>query len=317
MRSRSIITLVVIVACITLFVPESWCQDFNVEWRSVFGAEGSDVGSFVQPTVDGGYVFVGTTDSFGAGETDAWLVKTDMYGNEEWSRTFGGEFADMGKSVRQTSDGGYIITGATRSFGAGKRDVWLIKTDMYGNEEWSRTFGGPEWEYGRSVEQTDDGGYIIAGYTNSFGVGSSYNIWLIKTNAGGALQWQKTFGGRWKDYGYSVQQTTDGGYIVTGETSSFGSGDYDIWLIKTDAQGNMEWENTFGGIGVDRGRDGIQTADGGYIVTGYTTSFGAGLEDAWLIKTDAQGNMEWENTFGGSEVDRGRIVMQTDRKSVV
>ena len=228
----------------------------------------------------------------------------------EWERTFGGSNWDWGYSVQQTSDGGYILLGATWPFGAGSADAWLIKTDALGNIEWEKTFGGSDWDEGRSVQQTHDGGYILLGYTSSFGAGSA-DAWLIKTDALGNIEWERTFGGRDGDGGRSVQQTHDGGYILLGGTESFGAGWADVWLIKTDAQGNIEWEKTFGGRGWDVGSSVQQTSDGGFILLGSTSSFGAGWADFWLIKTDAKGNKLWDRVFGGSRHDYGHSVQQT------
>ncbi len=166
-----------------------------------------------------------------------------------------------------------------------------------------KTFGGSEMEYGRSVQQTTDDGYIITGEMDR-------DVWLLKTNSNGDSLWSKTFGGNTIDKGYSVQQTTDGGYIITGYTWSFGNGNSDVWLIKTDSQGNEEWEKTFGNSYSNEGYSVQQTTDGGYIITGYYVAAG-NIEDLWLIKTDPQGNEEWNQTFGGSEVDWGYSVQQT------
>ena len=231
----------------------------------------------------------------------------------EWSKTFGGSGYDLGDSVQQTADGGFIIAGQTSSFGAGGSDVYLIKTDGSGSEQWSKTFGGSDYDYGRSVQQTADGGFIIAGFTDSFGAGAS-DVYLIKTDNSGSEQWSKTFGGSNYDYGYSVQQTADGGFIIVGDTLSFGAGEYDqsdLYLIKTDNSGSEQWSKTFGGSDDDYGRSVQQTADGGFIIAGQTSSFGAGGSDVYLIKTDGSGSEQWSKTLGRSENDYGYSVQQT------
>jgi len=238
----------------------------------------------VQQTNDGGYILAGSTTFSSEGFPDFWLIKTDTLGNEEWSRTFGGSSYDYAHSVQQTDDGGYIITGGTQSYGAGNWDIWLIKTDSYGNEEWHHTFGESTYDYAWSVQQISDGGYIIAGSTDSYGIGIWDDYLLIKTNFLGDEEWHHTFGGSSYEIAQSVQQTADNGYILAGYTGSYGSGCEDAWLIRTNSSGNELWNRTLGGEGCDRSYSVQQTTDGGFILAGSTESYGAETTDAWLIK---------------------------------
>ena len=227
-----------------------------------------------------------------------------------FSKTYGGSDWDGGVSIQQTTDGGYIISGFTNSYGNGGQDAWLVKTDSVGGTLWTQTFGGSSTDASMSVQQTTDGGYVIVGYTDSFGNGYQ-DFYLTKTDSQGNEEWNKTIGGTEPEMGYSIQQTTDGGYIITGEKWSGEIDGYDFWLIKTDSQGDEEWNKTYGGSDWDNGRSVQQTTDGGYIIAGRTNSFGNGDYDFWLIKTDSNGNEEWNQTFGGSEGDQSYSVQQT------
>ena len=292
----------------------SWgCKDVELEdgltlFTKNFGGNLWDYGNSVQQTIDGGYIITGEISSSENGSSDIWLIKTDSEGQEEWNQTFDGNDRDYGKSVKQTVDGGYIIIGSTGS--DYYYDVWLIKTDPKGTEEWNQTFGGDNKDYGNSVQQTIDGGYIITGEISSSVNGSS-DVLLIKTDQQGQEEWIQTFGGSDYDIGNSIEQTYDGGYIITGSTRSYGNGSSDVLLVKTDQQGQEEWIQTFGGGYIDIGNSIKQTSDNGYIITGYTQSYGNGSRDVWLIKTNYQGNEEWSQTFGGSYVDIGNSIQQT------
>jgi len=282
----------------------------ETEWEKTFGGSMIDFGEMVRQTTDGGYIIAGTTRSYGAGWYDVYLIKTDASGNKEWEQTFGGSNNDHAYSVEQTTDGGYIIAGTTNSYGAGREDVYLVKTDALGNKEWEQTFGGSGWDYAYSVQQTTDGGYIMAGHTDSYGAGGE-DVYLVKTDALGNKEWEQTFGGSGWDNAYSAQQTTDGGYIIVGTTDSYGAGWEDVYVIKADALGNKEWEQTFGGSSDEYAYSVEQTTDGGYIMVGETSSYGAGSYDFYLIKTDALGNKEWEQTFGVSGYEAAYSVEQT------
>ena len=331
-----------------------------VEWERTFGGTGCDVAYSVQQTFDGGYIIGGCTSSYGAGDNDIWLLKTNSAGDSLWSHTFGGNGTDVGRCAQQTSDGGYIIGGSSNSFSTGGNDydVYLIKTDEFGNEQWNRTFGDSlgqfaEWvqqtpdggyiitgqaigttsvwdvlllktddsgneiwthtfdisyaDCGETVKLTQDGGYIIAGWTDS---GSS-NALLLKTDSLGNEIWHHSYGGGASDHGECGQQTMDGGYIIAGWTQCFGAGSYDVYLVKTDSAGSEQWSHTYGWRLVENGLSVQQTLDSGYIIAGWTTSAGAGAEDFYLVKTDSTGSEQWSYTFGGESQDIAWSIQQT------
>jgi TolB-like protein len=235
------------------------------------------------------------------------LFTQSAYAAVKFARTYGGAGNDHAFSVQRTSDGGYIVAGYTSSFGAGGYDAFLVKTDANGNLIWAKTYGGASDDGALSVQQTSDGGYIVTGGTGPFG---NVDAFLIKTDAFGNIQWAKTYGGTNIDAVSSFQQTSDGGYIVAGWTSSFGAGNFDIFLIRTDASGNIIWAKTYGETDDDWASSVQHTSDGGYIVAGVTLSFGAG-GDIFLIKTDANGNLQWAKTYGGTFQDGASSVQQT------
>jgi hypothetical protein len=314
----------------------------------------------MQETSDNGLILVGFTNSYGAGEADAWLVRTDSNGNKIWDRTIGGQENEIGTFIQQTSDG-YITVGTTNSFSTGCSDIWLVKTDQNGNKLWDKTFGGLNCDYGYCVRQTSDGGFILVGnlayspsayadiwliktdgngnklWDKRFGAGTGYyvqqisdgsfiivacspdiGVVMIKTDSSGNKLWGKTLGGARTEGGNFVQQTSDGGFIITGNIPVAAQGNqYDVLLLKTDADGNKLWDKTFGGESEDRGQSVEQTSDGGYVIGGITNSYGAGEYDVWVIKTDANGNKIWDRTFGGAQADEGYSVLENTSGSYV
>ncbi|MFH1319911.1 MAG: T9SS type A sorting domain-containing protein [Bacteroidota bacterium] len=285
---------------ITQMISSCAGQDF----QETIGGTSDDHGRSIQQTADGGYIFTGYTNSFGAGGNDVFLIKTDANGDTVWTKAYGGSGDDFGKSVGLTSDNGFIVSGYTNSFGAGNYDIYLIKTDSIGDTLWTKTCGGDSLDYSNAVHQTFDGGYIIIGYTNSFGAGSD-DVYLIKTDSVGDTLWTKTFGGINSDIGSSIQQTADGGYIIAGQTNSFGAGAVDVYLIRTDSIGDTLWAKTFGGTGDDLGYSVRQPDNGEFIISGSTNSFGSGIDDIYLIKTDSIGNLLCSKVFGGDSIDYG------------
>jgi hypothetical protein len=278
------------------------------EWNRTYGGTGNDYAYALVQTSDGGYALAGT--GFVGGDHHAWLVKTNSAGNALWNRTYGGTGGECPYALVQTNDGGYALAGIIQSGGAIYDDFWLVKTDASGNMQWNMTYGGTNYESAYALVQTADGGYALAGWTRSFGAGGD-DFWLVRTDASGNMLWNKTYGGTNNDELRDLVQTVDGGYALAGNTVSFGAGDCDFWLVKTDASGNMLWNKTYGGTGYDWADALVQTSDGGYALAGNTVSFGAGYNDFWLVKTNSAGNALWNRTYGGTNFDLADALVQT------
>ena len=223
-----------------------------------------------------------------------------------FERVFGGTDLDRGIFVSPTKDGGYVAVGATKSFGKGDEDVYLVRTDSDGELLWSKTYGGPDQDNGWSVHETS-GGFILAGFTKSFGAGG-FDLYLIKTDSDGEIVWANTYGGKGDDLSWGLTPTSDGGYVLVGETTSSGAGEEDCFLVKTDPSGTELWSRTYGGEKGDRCFSVALADDGGYVLAGQTYSEGAGDRDVYVIKTDASGKLEWSRTFGGAASDVGHSI---------
>lgn len=280
----------------------------NTSWIKTYGGAGTEQGNYVALTDDGGYIVAGSSNSYGAG--NVYVLKTDAAGNEQWHQTYGGAGGENGTSIEKTSDGGYIIGGWTDSYGYGGSDFFLIKIDAGGNSLWSSTYGGATTDNGAYAQQTSDGGYVIAGTSWSFGVSGS--AFLVKADASGNSVWTQFYGGASTDSAYSVQETSDNGFILAGSTFTYGAGGGDMYLIKTDSAGNQSWYKTYGQSFFDGAVNVQETSDSGFIIAGTTKSFGSVLHGMLLIKTDAAGNESWHQVYGGAGDDIGEYVRQTN-----
>ena len=290
--------------------------DGDTLWTKSYGSINADDANYVAQTSDGGYAIAGVTHSFG-GENIS-LIKTDASGGITWSKIYGtgDTLSDASAaSAQQTSDNGFILAGYISNYGAGQDDYYLVKTDANGAIQWTKTYGGTDFDDANSVEQTADGGYIIAGMTSSFGdpIG---DVYLVKTNSTGDTLWTRTYASNLTDgmdMANSVRQTNDHGYIIAGVTISASQGEFAL-LIKTDSSGNIQWTKFFGTN--DNSSDASfssvkQTTDGGYIATGYISNFGGGGDDYYLVKTNSSGDTLWTRTYGSSNNDDANFIIQT------
>lgn len=309
----------------------------SIEWQKALGGTHGESANAVQQTSDGGYIVAGhsmsndgdVTGNHGGG--DYWIVKLNPAGGIQWQKTLGGSNVDDAQSIRQTTDGGYIIAGSSNSGDGdisgnhGNYDYWIVKLDSNGNMQWQKSLGGSSMDIAQSIQQTSEGGYIVAGSSSSNDGDVSGNhgggdYWIVKLDINGNIQWQKSLGGSSSEQVNSVQQTFDGGYIIAGTTVSTDGditvsyGNNDFWVVKLDSGGNMQWQKTLGNIGDNIGYYAQQTFDGGYIAVG--TSFNSsnlesGLPDYWVIKLSNNGTIEWDKYFGGSFHDNAITIRQT------
>jgi len=279
-------------------------------WSATYGGANNDWANAIQQTTDGGYIVAGTTKSYGGGNSDFWVLKLDSTGAIIWQKAYGGTENEQAYAIQQTSEGGYIAAGNVTPTGLGYSDIWVVKLNATGGITWQKTYGGSYRDEFYSLQQTNDSGYILAGITESFGAGGM-DIFVIKLNADGTVAWQKTYGGTGSDAAKYIRQTSDNGYIIAGETSSFGAVNGDGWIIKLDSTGTIQWQKTYGSSSVDN-TSAIQQTSDGYIAVGETYSYGAGQNDFWIIKLNTNGTIAWQKTYGDTWVDRPYIIRQTN-----
>jgi hypothetical protein len=280
----------------------------QITFQRTYGGTEDDGGQSVVETADGGYYVVGYTRSSGSGGADVFVIATDPSGAERWTQTFGGAQDDYGFGVATTAHGDCLAAGYLIS--QGSADVALHGNTADGGQLWIQVIGGSLDDMAYSVARNSDGGFIVAGATYSFGTGTP-NAYVLRTDSLGDTLWTRTYGGAGEDYAFSARQTADSGFIICGTTYSYGAGQSDIYLIKTNAAGDTQWTRTYGGAQPEHGHSVQQTADSGYVICGTTLSFGAGAADIWLIRTNANGDTLWTRTFGGDTADLGHSVAQT------
>lgn len=275
-------------------------------WSQTFGGTVDDVGTQLLVLPSGELLVAGYT---GNANINALLVKFDQNGALIWSETYGGNGADYAYDLSQTQGGGYILTGLTTSYGNPAGDVFLVKTDAAGIEQWATGVGAFGIDLGNGVVQTPDLGFLVTGFTTSTPFGDK-DLYLLKTDAFGDTLWTRRFGGYGNDYGQALVKT-GGDFALLGYTAPLASNLSDLYLLKVDDQGNELWSQTYGGNGDDKGYALATTADGGYILTGYSASFGQANGDVYLVKTDGNGFEDWSTSYGGSQGDKGLGVIQT------
>ncbi len=352
------------ITCCLVLIAVSYTYGFaqqNVLRQRAFGTSGTLDFRDIKVTYDGGAIFGGSSNAnkgidktennrdASGNTTDYWVVKVDSLGNKQWDKTLGGSNDESLSCILSTSDHGYLVGGASYSGKSGDKtdvnrgtqfyttsDFWLVKLDSAGNIVWDKTYGGDEFDYLSSIESAGDGGYVLAGYSGSSTSGEkseknrgwNNDYWIVKIDASGNKQWDKTIGGPNDDYVRRIRRAKDSGYVIIGSSDSPSgaektednrSSDYDCWIVKIDNAGNKLWDKTIGGTGGDNGESIIPTSDGGYMaacMSASSISFdktenSKGRFDYWIVKINGEGKKEWDKTIGGNGSDELTDMQQT------
>jgi len=319
-------------------------SDGSIQWQKSLGGTGLDNSYCIRQTANGGYIVAGQSNSNDGdvsgnhGSNDCWVVKLTSTGSIQWQKSLGGTGNDRGYSIQQTADGGYIVAGTSDSNDGdvsgnhGGDDYWIVKLTSTGSIQWQKSLGGAGYDISQCTQQTADGGYIVAGQSNSndgdvSGNHGSNDYWVVKLTSTGSIQWQKALGGSADDnfnyWGEAVKQTADGGYIVAGSSYSndgdvsvnHGSNDY--WVVKLTSTGSIQWQKALGGTSSEHCKSIQQTSEGGYMVAGFTYSNNGdvsghhGFNDYWIVKLNSNGSIQWQKALGGTGVERGNSIKQT------
>jgi hypothetical protein len=321
-----------------------------IQWQKNFGGSSYGTPFSLKLTSDGGYIVAGNTESNDGdvtnhhGGTDIWVLKLNDTGAIQWQKALGGSKEDNANSIQQTRDGGYIIVGTTNSTDGDVTnkieengiDFWVIKLDGNGNLQWQKVFGGDSYDTANSVQQTKDGGYIVAGYSRSnfnnkkkeyLLDGFNDDNWILKLDPNGNLQWQKLFGGEGLDHAQSIQQTNDNGFILVGSSNKSiltSLSDFNFSIIKLNETGEVQWEKSLGGTNDEYAYSVQQTKDGGYIVAGTTksidgdvTNVPGGGTDIWVVKLNNIGTVVWQKVFGETALDFVYEIKQTSDEGYI
>lgn len=312
----------------------------SIQWQKSYGGSNYDFINSIQQTSDGGFITAGNSYSKNGdvdgnkGSDDAWIVKLGSTGNIQWKKSIGGSGSDSANSIQQTSDGGYIIAGFSNSNDGdvsgnhGKGDFWIIKLSTTGIIEWQKMLGGSDDDFVSSIKTTSDGGYIAVGQSisnngNVTGNHGDFDIWAVKLAGNGNIEWQKSIGGSEYEDAYSVQQTTDGGFIIAGYSNSNDGdvsgnhGDFDACIVKLTSNGVIQWQKSIGGNAYEEIGSVICTSDGDYVIAGFSNSNNGDLTqnygsyDGWIVKLGDNGNLLWQKSFGGSKYDNISSILET------
>lgn len=299
MKSRRMTFIVV--STLLAIMPLLGCPQPNMTGQA-YGGTKTDVAYSVRALTDGGAIVAGSTSSYGASITDAYLFRIDAEGNELWHKTFGGPREDMANAVRVLDDGGFVLAGQyTYGSSAGREDMYLVRTDADGEQVWAYTYGGANWDVAHDVVVLDDG-FLLAGHTTSYGAGGT-DAYVVRTNADGETQWAETYGGEYNEYIFGAQALDDGGFILAGTVYSDDTTNFAALLIRLDADGNEVWTQTFDGPYDDVGLGVQPLDDGGFVLAGWTTSYDANGTDGYLVRADADGEEVWHARCGGPNDD--------------
>ena len=269
-----------------------------------------EIGNYVSKTPGNGLIITGQTLSYGAGDSDIFVMKYNNTGELEWFRTIGGNSYDTAMEIQVLSDNSFILAGCSDSYGEGRRNGIIVKMNLCGNIEWAKSISAVRNDEINSIQETVDGGLFVAGRTTSSSLGN-YDVLLLKLDISGNLQWGRIIGGNGYDNANSAQQTSDQGYILAGSTESYQIGNYDLLLIKINKSGNTDWIRKIGGNGFENADSVKQCSDGGYIVSGYSETYSSGGYDIVIVKFNQMGEVEWSKNIGGTGDEMDRSIHQT------